>query len=83
MKSPFEIMFEKISQSSTKQVAEIVRTIEEKSEFTKEENFVRFVAIAVLEERFPEFFGWRISQAITGEQKRIGQAFAEFQRVGA
>ena len=83
MKSSFEIMFEKINQSSTKQVAEVVQTIEQKSQFTKEEGFVRFVAIAVLEERFPEFFGWRLSQAITAEQPRIGQAFAEFQKVGA
>jgi translation elongation factor P/translation initiation factor 5A len=51
MKSPFEIMFEKISQSSTKQVAEIVEILGQKSEPTKEEAFVRFVASCVLEER--------------------------------
>lgn len=79
MKTAFEVMFERVSQSSSEQVLEVIQVIESKQQKSKEELFVRFVAAAVLEERFPEFSEWRIQQVAQGsEVVSFGEAFTEW-----
>lgn len=79
MKTAFETLYEQVEKRESKQVAEIIQLIEQKSKTTREEKLVRLVAFAVLSERFPEFESWREQQEATEVRWiKTGEAFKKF-----